>query len=182
MTDSVILGLDDPEFDRLFERVERSWFRLETLQRYDVDYEREPFARFLRGEPLDIDSGDYEELVRGHVAAGRRLARVHVIEEPHNDYIRYELAAYRLNVDAGEDVRVIPVGSGDWPEGVPRHDYWLFDDRNLWLMHYDAGGAFTGAELVEDSVAIERHQRWWDAALAQSISLAEYMDALQRTS
>ena len=37
MAQRVIRDLDDPAFGRLFTDVRASWFRLETLQRYDVD-------------------------------------------------------------------------------------------------------------------------------------------------
>ena len=34
------------------ERLTKSAFRLELLDRYDVDSEREDFARYLSGEPI----------------------------------------------------------------------------------------------------------------------------------
>src|SRR4051794_39747787 len=127
MAADTITDLSDPAFGRLFTDVTSSWFRLEALQRYDVEYEREDFAAFLRGEQLDTTPGPWQVTLRDHVAAGRRLARVHVLEEPLSDYVRYELQAYVPNVDAGEDVRVLAVRRGEWPDGVPRHDFWLFD-------------------------------------------------------
>jgi hypothetical protein len=179
MARRVIRDLADPEFGRLFTDVRRSWFRLEALQRYDVPYERGEFAAFLRGEPLDTTPGPWQAMLREHVAAGRQLVRVHVIEEPLSDYIRYELAAYVPNSEAGEDVRVIPVRRGDWPPDVPRHDYWLFDDERLWLMDYDTAGAFEAVRLVEDPAAVDQHRHWRNAALAHSIPLADYAAAHQ---
>jgi hypothetical protein len=177
MAERVISDLDDPAFGRLFRDVCASWFRLETLQRYDVEYERDALAAFLRREPIDTQPGPWQAMIREHVAAGRKLARVHVIEEPLSDYLRYELAAYTPNVEAGEEVHVIPVARGAWPNSVPRHDFWLFDDERLWLMDYDAHGAFQAARLVDDPAAVEQHRRWRDAALAQSIPLSQYVTA-----
>jgi hypothetical protein len=173
----VIRDLDGGEFEQLFHDVRASWFRLETLQRYDAEYERDKLAAFLRGEPLDPLPASWQAMIREHVAAGRRLERVHVIEEPLSDYIRFELAAYPQNIEAGEDVRVIPVRDGSWPAGVPRHDYWLFDDADLWLMDYDDAGALYGVELVDDPAVLDEHRAWRDAALAQSIALADYAAA-----
>lgn len=170
----IIRDLDDGEFEQLFLDVRSSWFRLETLQSYDAGYERPKLAAFLRGEPLDPLPESWEAMIREHVAAGRRLERVHVIEEPLSDYIRYELAAYRQNIEAGEDVRVIAVQRGAWPAGVPRHDYWLFDDAHLWLMDYDEAGALQAVRLVDDPAVLEEHRRWRDAALVQSIAVADY--------
>jgi hypothetical protein len=179
MAQRVISDLDDPAFGRLLADVRRSWFRLETLQRYDVEYERDALAAFLRGEPIDTASGAWQTMIRDHVAAGRELMRVHVLEEPLSDYVRYELHAYAPNVDAGERVHVIPVARGTWPAGVPGHDFWLFDDERLWVMDYDTNGAFQAARLVDDPTAVAQHRRWRDVALAQSISLADYATARQ---
>jgi Family of unknown function (DUF6879) len=174
MTHAVIHEVTDPQFAALFTSVRRSWFRLETLQHYDARSERAAFAAFRRGEPIDTTPGPWQEMVRQHVAAGRDLRRVHVVEEPLSDYIRFELEVYVPNVEAGEDVRVIPVPRGAWPNGVPRHDYWLFDDQRLWLMDYDADDAFETARLIDDPSVIDQHREWRDTALAHSIPLADY--------
>jgi len=176
----VIRDDEGPEFARLFRDVRTSWFRLETLQRYDVAYERDAFSAFLHGKPAATAPGPWQAMIRQHVASNRSLARVHVIEEPLTDYIRWELAAYVPSMNAGEDIRVIPVHRGAWPPGVPRHDYWLFDDERLWLMEYDADGAFQAARHIDDSAAVRQHRQWRDAALAQSISLADYAAAHQQ--
>jgi hypothetical protein len=179
MPSRVIRAPAGPEFARLFTDVRQSWFRLETLQRYDAAYERDDFAAFLRGEPITTTPGPWQAMIRDHVAAGRQLVRVHVIEEPLTDYIRYELNAYGPNVEAGEDVRLIPVRGGTWPAELPRHDYWLFDDSRLWLMDYSSAGAFEAARLIDDPDTIDEHRRWRDAAIASSIQLADYHAAHQ---
>lgn len=179
MSGRIITDPRSPAFRRLFTDVRQSWFRLETLQRYDATNEREDFAAFLRGEPLTAAPGSWQAMIREHVAAGRSLRRVHVVEEPLSDYIRYELAAYAPNAQAGEDVRLIPVAVGAWPANVPRHDYWLFDDERLWLMDYSPSGALDAVRLVDDPIAIEQHRRWRDAAIASSIRLADYEAAHQ---
>jgi hypothetical protein len=179
---SRITDLADPAFHKLFTDVRQSWFRLETLQRYDVPYERDEFAAWMRGEAVDKTPGPWQAMIRAHVAAGRHLSRVHIIEEPLSDYLRFELAGYPVNIEAGEDVRVIPVQHGRWPAGVPRHDFWLFDDRDLWLMKYDDAGRFVAAELVTDPDEIAQHRTWRDSALAQAVPVATYTAASRRAS
>jgi hypothetical protein len=177
MADGLIRDIADPEFGALFTGVRRSWFRLETLQRYDVEYERAEFAAFLRGGQLGSEPGPWQAMIREHVAARRQLSRVHVIEEPLSDYIRYELHAYEPNVKAGEDVRVIPIHRGTWPAGLPRHDFWLFDDERLWIMDYDPAGAFQAARLIADPASVRQHRQWRDTALAHSTPLTAYTAA-----
>ncbi|MGX7826983.1 DUF6879 family protein [Actinokineospora sp. 24-640] len=97
------------------------------------------------------------------------------MEEPLSDYLRFECAwTYAETVRAGEDVRVIPVGAGHWPEGLPRLDYWLFDSTSLVHMLYDDGDGFVGAELVEDAGEVDQACRWRDVAVDLSIPFAEY--------
>jgi len=172
VTPTRITSLDDPQLRGLFSGIRASWFRLEALQRYDVSYERAEFEAFLRGEDA-IERGPWEEMISAHAAAGKRLERVHVITEPLTDYIRYELAYYQVAAAAGEDVRLIPVpAGGDWPAGVPRLDYWLLDDRDVWTMAYDADGRFRQAMRARGMLLQAR--RWRNAALAQSVPLADY--------
>lgn len=46
--------------------------------------------------------------------------------------MRFELASYAPNVEAGEDVRIILVFTGGpWPDDVPCEDFWLIDSSEL---------------------------------------------------
>jgi hypothetical protein len=50
------LAVQVEEFGALFERFERSAFRVEAHDRYDVDDEREEFAAFLKGEACHLEA------------------------------------------------------------------------------------------------------------------------------
>lgn len=175
------LRLDDPEFARLFTEVDRSWFRLETLQHYDVSYEREPFDAFHSGRPMPHDPGDDEwtAMIRRHIAAGRILQRVHVITEPLTPYVEYELAwGYKAGIAGGEDIRAIACDEHTWPDGLPTgHDFWLLDD-DLWIMLYDDEGHLECAERATDLGTLQTHREWRDAALAQSVPVADYLNTI----
>jgi hypothetical protein len=171
------LSLDDEAFVRSFSDFEFTAYRLETLQTYDVSYERAEFERFLAGEARGRFPGidGWVDMVRRGVGEGKRFQRVHVLVEPLSDYVRFECAwAYRHNVAAGEDVRVIPVKQGAWPAGLPHRDYWLFDSKRLVAMNYRADGAFHCAELIDDPVEIVRACHWRDRAVALSTGFSEY--------
>lgn len=121
----------------------RSAFRLETLQDYSGSGEDPHLAAFLAGEPRP-PSPEHEQwagAVRAHRRAGRVLQRVHIVTEPLSDYIRWELSwGYQPGVAAGEEVCIIPVADGEWPVEVPHRDFWLFDDTELYDMHYTLDG------------------------------------------
>ena len=176
LSDGVFDDLDDPDWLGLFENVQRSWFRLETLQVYSVEYERDEYDRFLASGRLDRPANDWQRMITRHTNAGRSLQRVHVVVEPLSDYLRYEVAAYQLNGQAGEDIRLIHVSPNSWPAGLPKgRDFWLFDDREVWDMHYDTAGRFLRATRSESPQYLDQCRQWRDIALNQAITLADYL-------
>ncbi|MFC4530091.1 DUF6879 family protein [Sphaerisporangium dianthi] len=174
----VFRSLDDAEFNRLFTEFRFTAYRLESLQVYDVSYEKAAFELFLSGQRR----GEYpgiaqwiDETITPARDSGKLVHRVHVVEEPLSDYVRFECAwAYAHTVSAGEDVRFIPVPSGEWPEGLPRYDYWLFDSCLLVAMHYRDNGEFEAAEILDDPEKIVQANFWRDMAVRRSISFATF--------
>lgn len=176
-----ISSLTDPGFQAEFGGLTRSWFRLETLQAYVAPGEIGPLAAFQAGEPVPFDAADeaWSAMIAGHVSSGRTLRRVHVIEEPLSPYVRFELAvAYTAGLAGGEDIRVVPVRRGQWPTGVPREDFWLFDAARVWRMFYDVDGRPLGAELDDDPAVVARYLQWQDAALALSVPVTDYITGI----
>lgn len=126
-------------------------FRLETLDEYCAENEREPYARFLAGQPADRAWREpWQRLVRGVRESGRIMQRVHIVTEPLRDYTRFEvLHVYPASVEAGEDVRILgrKIASDEW---VGFFDYWLFDDDLAAILVYDDSGRVVRAELDRD--------------------------------
>jgi hypothetical protein len=175
----IITAIPGPEWGALFTGFTRSAFRLETFQHYTAPDEREEFARFLAGEEPQPELTWWTELARGHTAAGRTMSRVRVIVEPPSDYTRFELAAYPVMMAAGDEVRILSVFPGVWP-GIPHEDFWIFDDRDLWIMNYDGAGVLLNAELADDPQIVADHLRWRDKALELAIPVNDYLAAGSR--
>ncbi len=153
-----------------------SAFRLETLDFYLADNEREPYRRFLAGRPQDLGwRRPWQQTIHGIRDSGRGIGRVHIVSDELTDYLKFELTcAYPASVDAGEDVRILPRSAAD-ELGLPNgEDYWLFDDERSALLHYGQGGEFIGVEFVEPS-HVERHVVWRRAAQAAAIPLYDYL-------
>jgi hypothetical protein len=168
-----------PAWDAMLVDFEHTAFRLEVLQHYAVGYEDSPLERFLAGEPRPAEPvlDDWHELVRAATAAGKRMQRVHVVIEPLTPYLQYELTwAYADNIEAGEDILVLPVSAGQWPAGLPRHDFWLYDSSRVGVLHYDPEGHLYRAELVRDPAEVVRHAAWRDIALHHAIPWDAYID------
>ncbi|MGH3621255.1 MAG: DUF6879 family protein [Sciscionella sp.] len=154
-----------------------SLFRLETLQSYSGSSGDNALAEWRRAGtiPLTEELRQWCERIQQRVRDGCRVERVHVVTEPLTDYMRFELASYRPNVEAGEDVRVIPARDGWWPADVPTGtDFWLIDGRQLWSMQYAPDGQWLGAELVTDPQQVVDACAVRDAALAQSVPWRDY--------
>jgi len=175
---ALIRDLGDPRFWALFTDFEQESFRLETLQHYAVSYEEGPFRDFLDGVPryTHPDQAAWVDHIRAKLAAGCAMRRVHVVEQPLTDYVRFELTwPYLDSVRAGEDVRLIPVLRGGWPTALPRQDFWLFDSRVAALMNYAEDGAFLGAEITDEDTVVARCRDWRDASLERAVTYAEFM-------
>ncbi|MBB6121208.1 DUF6879 family protein [Nocardiopsis algeriensis] len=165
--------VSETEFDRFFEEFRYTAFRLETLQVYDVGYEKEAFRRFMVDGEV-IAPASRKEWTR-LLGSGRQFRRVHVVVEPLTDYLRFEcVCAYRSNVKAGEDVNILPVDEGKWPQGIPRFDYWLFDSHQLVRMNYTPDGTMLTPELVTDPEQIVQANAIRDRALHLAIPFTEY--------
>jgi hypothetical protein len=156
-----------------------SAFRLECRQHYDNPTERKWFARYLQTGEVPVFSPDNDtwcKLVSEAQVAGKTVQRVHLVQEPPSDYVRFELACQWASLDAGEDIRVIAFR--DDAEAHPlgdhghRGDFWLFDDETVVELDYDQEGRFLGARQVQESVEYYRGLR--DEAMKRSISLKEY--------
>jgi hypothetical protein len=159
------------EFGRLFESFELDAFRLETLAAYDVEEDKEALERFLAGGPMPPEWSDSPS-VRGITSRGKSMARVHVLRSPLTDYLRYELAAYPGNVAAGESVGIIDLSHED-VSGLPDHDFWLFDDSEIYRMYYMPDGKFEGAELLPAD-RLPEYRRYREIAQANAAPLEEY--------
>src|SRR5262249_28200630 len=158
-----------PEFRKLFHSFEHTAFRLEARDHYDASYEKESLRRFLAGEPDDLLwMQSWLDMLREATAEGRRFARVRLVTLPLTDYSRFGVWCAQFTNGAGEDIRYLERGQAE-KEGLPDHDYWLFDSRKLVRMHFDDAARFMGGEVVEDPGTIVQHNYWRDAAWHRAI-------------
>lgn len=172
-----IRSTKDPEWAGLFTGYARSAYRLEGQQMYSTPVEDEHLATFLSDRPVEFDLTWRLSKTQAQMAAGRTETTVRIVVEPPTVYTRFELSVYPRLVAAGEDIRIIAVPQGGRPPELPLHDYWLFDDRDVWRMHYHENFRFAGAELLDDPRVIAEHLQWRDLALARAVPLHEYLSS-----
>lgn len=166
---------DRAEWTSLFTDYQRSAYRLEAQQVYCSAAMDDDLAQFLSGRPVEVDWTWLREVTGPHAAAGRAPVKVRVVVEPVTPYTAMELTLYPRMAEIGEDIRIIATRQGSWPDGVPHHDYWMFDERQVWRMHYHENFRFAGAELLDDPHVVAEHRRWRDRAVELAVPLADHL-------
>ena len=163
----------------LYRAAAQSVFRLETLQRYLVSAESLQLQAFSEGRPLPPDEQVVKsmKIIRALTGAGTRVYRVHVVDLPLGSYLRYELAAYAENIQAGEEVSI---AVRSWHRDLARltEDFVLFDADSdhasvVW-MRYDQQGRVAGRDYSDSRADIARACRDRDLAMAHAVSLSEF--------
>jgi hypothetical protein len=144
------------EFDACFDRFTTSVIRIETLQRYAVAEESERISAFLRGEPRperSVRTSPWLARIATTTVAGKSWRRVHVVQFPLSDYLRYQLAGYVESQACGEQIR-LATSASDLVDVLAVGDFWLFDagtDNPYALdMRYDIEGRWLGADFITD--------------------------------
>jgi hypothetical protein len=164
----------------LYRACQASAFRLETLQHYAGDEEGRQQA-FRAGQPLPPPGpgkrGDLE-LIAELAQAGRVLQRVHVIDRPLSDYVRYELAVYAENESAGEEIRIADRSACPELAALGR-DFVVFDAEtagpSVILFRYDEDGRLLGYDYAADNATVSRCREQYALALGRSVLLSDFM-------
>lgn len=173
------LLLSNDEWAKQLRSFDRCALRLEMQPQYDEPGELEQARQFATGEAtLPTDDPGWRRWcahIRDAVAAGKRVERVRVFEDPPTDYQRWLRWVSQLNVEAGEvqrymtrerahEVGLLPA-AGD-------EDWWLLDDERLIVMRFDAHGRRVANELIVDPARIALAREWWDLAVRHSAPAA----------
>lgn len=169
------------DFAACFDEFRVSAFRLETLREYAVPAEDERIAAFRERRPLPERSARTSPWLRrvaDTTAAGKRWSRVHVVDEPLSEYVRFEMVTYRESAQAGEDIRITD-RKADPALDALQTDFWLFDAETdqpfAAIMRYDHAGHYVGAQVTSDGAAVRACKAARDLALSYSAPLAAYL-------
>lgn len=169
----------DVDLFDLYRRATRSVFRLEVRPHYAVPAESAQFQAFQHGQPLPHDPQVERsmQLIRAATAAGTRIHRVHVLDQPLTSYLRYELTAYAENAAAGEEVRV---ADRSWHNDLTAltEDFVLFDADTehpaiVWMRYHEQGHV-TRREYSDNPTDVARGRRDREVAMNHSVPLDEF--------
>lgn len=168
----------------LYRTCSLSAWRVEALQHYTVPGDEERQRAFRAGEPLPPPRAELLDdfrLIAELRETGRTVGRIHVVDRPLSDYVRYELAVYAENIAAGEEVRIADRSA--YPElGEVAVDFVIFDaeapsDAAVIVFDYDDAGLIRGYRISTDPQAVSRYGEMLDLAYAYSVPLRDFMVA-----
>jgi hypothetical protein len=161
-----------------------SAFRLETRQEYAVGEEAGRLAAFREHKPRpdrSVATSDYLRSVARATLEGRPWTRVHVLDHPLTEYLRYQMVGYRESAAAGE--RIFITDRAGHAELDPlREDFWLFDEgqptQHALLLDYSPDGEYTGSRQVpEAEIGLLRAAK--AAALRHAVPLNVYLAEME---
>lgn len=162
------------QFGRFFTEFKTSATRIETLDTYLVDEERENLDQYLTGALLSPDRNEeWAKNIRACVAAGKYMGRVHIIDHLLNPYLQFEIDwYYAVNAAAGEDIRFI------FREDVPDIAYtdtWLFDEETVVDLSYSRDGELLWINQNDDPRRLDEAKTAWREFYGRSFPLAELL-------
>ena len=162
------------DFAACFDEFRVSAFRLETLRQYAVPAEDERIAAFRERRPLperSVRTSPWLRRIAETTAAGKHWSRVHVVDVPLSEYVRFEMVTYRESAQAGEDIRITDRRADPALDAL-QTDFWLFDAETdhpfAALMQYNADGHYVDAAGDERP---HRHRRMQGSAGPRAASL-----------
>lgn len=139
------------EFADFFSKSSKEAFRLELLQKFEVEGETEVFKKYLeKKEKPDSFNSDWHEMIDNAIKRGCKYRRVRYIQTPPSEYLKFEIDwGYKGNVKKGEEIYY----TTDLPSNnIPiLKDFWLFDDKTLFFMEYDYIGRFLGVSKLSEA-------------------------------
>ncbi|MFB7278038.1 DUF6879 family protein [Streptomyces hydrogenans] len=163
---------------RLFHEFKHTAWRLETRRGYATDRNSEKWARWKAGADITSEPfTSWHENIAAARAEGRRFERVRITDEPITEGQAFLLESGFVNVEAGEDIRVLTRNEAD-RLNLPNYDFWLFDSKILARFAFDDDDTTLGVILSEDPADIAAACQARDAAWHHAVPHRDHAQQL----
>lgn len=158
---------------QLFDSFKRFAFRLELLQKYDIEAEKSGLAEYVRTGTFDTSTfSEWHKTIKDAKKRGACIERCHIIARPLTPYLQFELEAYKSNQRVGENVYLLEQKDFKALKSDIDHDFWLFDDDIVVKMKYSSEGTYLGYDVMEKN--IKRYIILREQILAKALSLKDF--------
>lgn len=187
LKDGTRLSLDEfgAEFAVAWSRLGKRFLKVECWQEYQEIEAAESQKAY--------DSGDIStalDLLRNEAESDRPLyqdvkrrsieyARIRLVHVPLTAYLQYEMMAYAIRAQIGENIRIAKFPSTFPLPGEKYFDFLLFDQHTALIHDYGQGpvGVQSGGWLVRDSETIEFLEKTALAILGNSVPVEKFLAA-----
>jgi hypothetical protein len=172
---TTVQQITEQEFAELTGSFKRSAIHLETRDAYGTETELPYIAKWVAGEPDDLEwLQEWCQKLRSHVDADRTVRRAKIVSEPLSDYQRWAHEVIGPMVEAGEDIRWVPRRSVS-AICIPGNDYYLFDDeRVVVFLHYAGSGLNTTFTTTTAPAVVDMCSTAFEKVWALSIPHSDY--------
>lgn len=163
--------------------LQREFFKVETFQSYKASFEEPAFLAFRQGELDKARELLRQNLLRDPAAAyskirerGIAFRRVHIVDLPLTEYLKFEIESYRVSTELGEEISFAlkdEVSKSALP--APLIDFLLFDDARLILHNYNASGEWNGAEVLTNGKEVSPYVALKGLLLDVAIPMEEFL-------
>ncbi len=166
-------------FDAAWETLQTRFFKFEGAQFYDEGPDG-PYQHFIAGNLETLARTvvalrqEDAPFIREVVARGVNCTRLHALEHPISEYVQYEFYSYVLSEALGEKIFTTDIARAREVCGVIPPDFIIFDDRLLFIQHYDAG-VLRDVDCITDPDVIRKISAMADDLLQSAHSF--HMDA-----
>lgn len=173
----------DDAFSTCWKELKNEFFKCETLQAYNEESERELLDLFYSGQYdqvkqlLKADVEDPNSIWNDVRERGLSFLRVHVFQRPLSEYLRFEIEAYKIQAEKGEDVRMVSLDQlqEELPEGI--RDFMLFDGKKALTPEFSEDNKLVSATLSDDHEVLQPLLRQRETLLRISMPLLEFLQS-----
>jgi hypothetical protein len=166
-----------PSIQELLRSCEYSAVHLEMRDGYDRD---DPmFLAWQQGQGVRPDADrstwwrPWLDLIVEVTGRGVEVQRARIVSEPVSEYIRFEYEGTFTNIAAGEEIRWLPRRAAT-DIALPGNDFWIFDERQVRIGHFDGEGRSTGHEMTDDPAVLKLCLSAFDAVWQRATPHQQY--------
>ena len=182
---SARLTLDEfqSRFADAWSRVDSRFLKLECWQSYQELEGNESQEAYNRGDIAAV-----RELLRQEARADRLLyedirsrgidyARIRLVQEPLTSYLRYELIAYEIRAEMGENIQIVRFDPALALPSKDHFDFLLFDQHTALIHDYGSGdsGLQTGGWLTHSIDVITALEQTALGLRRNAVPLPQYL-------
>lgn len=150
-------------WDKLWNEMNSEWFKVEVLQDYTGEDKGPSLAAWMTGDrELSMqlarnEPNDWQQACQEKVERGVMLTRIHVVDYPLSDYMKWEIEIYKVrNIPLGKETVYLldrkDIGDLELPAG----DLMMFDKKYVAIGHYDESGYAATQTFYDESDDITR--------------------------